>query len=140
VTRAEIHHYLDCYYVTANADFLDKIIASVQGEKREPSVQETILCLDKMTEHELTRLMEQQSYARISVEECTNYRLIDGKLVQNKDCKFEEGKLIRVYPADLDPEKNIGHCVLMQLASYLPMNAMILCFPPQGVLGEPTDA
>ena len=140
MTRAQIQHLVDCYYVTVDPNYLKNLITVVQDELENPTVQETVLCLDKMTEHELTRLMEQQSFARIPVEACTNYRLVEGKLVQNKDCKFEEGKLIRVYPADLNPEANIGHCVLMQLASYLPANALILCYPPQGVLEEPKDA
>ena len=131
LTRERMERLLDLYYVSADVKFLEVAIADLQHEMEFPSLQKTILTLDELSEVQVATILQSTGYLRLSADECTNKILIEGEYITGVKAGVEEGKLIRVYPKEYDPETDPNTCVLLQVADWNG-RTLILVVPPTG--------
>jgi hypothetical protein len=116
----EIMVSVGTYAVRLDRSALEEAIARLERERDDPSIQSTFLRLDRLTWKDVDHHLNVRGALRIGLSEATNMvgaTPTEGQ--QTEDASIEVDRLIRVFPADWDPEdENRNGCLIMMVLHY----------------------
>jgi hypothetical protein len=127
--KSVVEQLLALYYLYADQQYLTASVQVITQEQQSPTLQETVLTLDKLTMDQVATQIVRQNALVLSTQQCTNCRLNGDTYEPTAEAVVEAGKLIRVFPADIPANLKSTECLVLSLVS-ISDTSLILVPPP----------